>query len=755
MQTRHNVGFKPKQKSKFKPGVKLSRSARVVLVVLSLFLVLMPLLLIQYEQLRVLTQKSEDRVDTVLWLTYMLEREHSRFRVALRDMLDTPTPSAQEALVLRYEIFLSRLDVIKNSPLTSHMRSGVEYSVMSGELETFIKKADPVFSRIDSHPISTSVIKDLLNQANRDALLLLELSNVTNRSVSTGIDERNTTIQNQSVWIFALGVLQWFILLSALIGSILYIRRHGLYNLKLAQLNRRLRNVSRKAERANQAKSVFLANMSHELRTPFQGLLGMLNLLADTPLSDTQRDYANTSLQSARHLLGILNDILDISTIESGSLKLRTAPLQLRSLIGEVEALMLAAANGKGLRLSVLVAGALPEWVEADLTRLSQILFNLLSNAIKFTDSGLVLLQVIASPVVYPGEQGGVRFVVKDSGIGMDAATLSGLFSRFYQADLSAHRRYGGSGLGLQISRNLAHLMGGTIAVTSKVGVGSVFTVDLPLQEASEPEVMEAITLAPQRSLRVLIAEDHPINIKYLRILLEQMGHESIGCENGVEVLECLEKNDFDVILMDLHMPIMDGMNATRAVRKLESAAATVKIIMLSADTVNDTRHTAMEAGVNEFLAKPVQADDLRKALQRSVYESLPSLDYELLEPLPRAESAPTELVSTKVFQEFVDLMSAATVKQQLAVLFDADNNELSALAASLSANDRTEAGEKAHRLKGVCMLMGLNTMANSLAKIEAASLHAHIDIPASLLAQLWADVDETRLVLTSLKAVS
>ncbi|MDO8456688.1 MAG: response regulator [Burkholderiaceae bacterium] len=725
------------------------------LAVLSLILILAPLMAAQFKQSRDLNQSSQARVDSVLLLTYLLEREHTRLREVLHETVENQTSDKLQALRLRYDIFISRFDLVKDSPVLGGLADVEEFRSTFTVLELFIKKANGVMSRPEGKPLSDALIQDLAKEAEKDAEVLRELTTFSSNSLYRTMDERNAKIANQGYWLLGLASLFWLILVASLVVLIGSVRKQRRHSLELVQAARLQRAASRKAETANQAKSVFLANMSHELRTPFQGLLGMLNLLADTPLSDAQQDYANTSLQSARHLLGILNDILDISTIESGSLKLRTAPLNVRSLISEVEALMLAAAKAKGLQLSVRVAGTLPVWVEADPTRLSQILFNLLSNAIKFTDSGLVLLQVIVSPVVYPGEQGGVRFIVNDSGIGMDAATLSGLFSRFYQADLTAQRRFGGSGLGLQISRNLARLMGGTITVTSTVDVGSVFTVDLPLPVAKEPKIMDAIVHAPQRSLRVLIAEDHPVNIKYLRILLEQMGHESVGCENGIEVLECLEKDDFDIILMDLHMPLLDGMSATRAIRNLQGPASTVKIIMLSADILNDTRHAALQAGVNEFLAKPVQADDLRKALQHCVYELLSSLDYERLDPLPRTDSAPTELVSTQVFQDFVDLMPAATVKQQLAALFGGKNNEVNDLAASLSSNDRADAGEKAHRLKGVCLLMGLTTIANTLAKIEAALLHPHIDFPSSLLAQLWTDVDDTRVVMASFQPMS
>jgi signal transduction histidine kinase/CheY-like chemotaxis protein len=628
-----------------------------------------------------------------------------------------------------------------------------QYHAVFNALEGFIRQADPVLNSLESGPISPDLIRDLQQRATADEVVLRELTNFAGKAVYQEIEARNTTIQNQGSWIFALVSLQWLIFLAALIGSILYIRRQRAYNLELVNLTRLLRTASRKAEGANQAKSVFLANMSHELRTPFQGMLGMLNLLSDTSLSHVQKDYANTALLSARHLLGILNDILDISAIESGSLKLRTGPVHLRNLITEVQALMMASAHQKNIDLRVTVDEGLPQWIEADATRLNQILFNLLSNAIKFTDTGFVSMKLTVSPLSFPGARLGMRLTVSDSGIGMDATTLAGLFSRFHQADQSVHRRYGGSGLGLEISLTLAKLMGGYITAESTVGNGSVFTFELPLHLASAPETSVHKVLTAQRSLRILIAEDHPVNIKYLRILLEKMGHETISCENGIQVLECLQKYHVDVILMDLHMPLMDGLSATRAIRQLDSTAADVKIIMVSADILNDTRQTAIEAGVNDFIAKPVQADSLRQALDRAMYETQVHLDATGV-PLQH-DVVPFDVINARVYQEFSDLMPPETVKLQLEVLLGADQHALSLISEAWTAGKRLETGESAHRLKGVCMLMGLTAMANTLAKVEIAAQHAGVDAVTGLLLQFQADVNETRLALAAMSASS
>ena len=749
-----SIHIHSRPKSRFRAKSKLSPTYLYLLVGLSLFLAVLPLVMIRYQQSRMQYQTTQSQVDSVLWMTYSLEREHARMRIALRDTMEGQGPANRQALVLRYAIFVSRYDLVKNSPTLEYLRRMPEYQVAFSAMEAFVKQADPLIAALETQATNPELVQDLLLKANIDETVLRELTNFASKAVYQEIEARNTTIRDQGSWIFALVSLQWLIFLAALVGSILYIRRQKNYNLKLVNLTRLLRTTSRRAEGANQAKSVFLANMSHELRTPFQGMLGMLNLLSDTPLSHVQKDYVSTALLSARHLLGILNDILDVSAIESGSLKLRTGPVHLRNLISEVQALMTAAAHEKNIDLKVDVDEGLPQWIEADATRLNQILFNLLSNAIKFTDTGFVSMKLEVSNLSFPGARLGMCLTVSDSGIGMDAKTLEGLFSRFYQADQSIHRRYGGSGLGLEISLNLAKLMGGDITAESAVGVGSVFKFQLPLYLATAPEVHVQKQLTTQMKLRILIAEDHPINIKYLRILLEKMGHEIISCENGMQVLECIQTYPIDVILMDLHMPVMDGLSATRVIRQLDSAAARVKIIMVSADILNDTRQAAFEAGVDEFVAKPVQADNLRQALDRCFYETSDFLDASraLTHDEPQTlEITNTKHINAKVYREFVDLMPSETVKLQLNVLLGDDMQVITLVSEPWVAGRLLEAGESAHRLKGVCMLMGLTAMANTLGNIETALQTKGNDGMGAMLDQLRADVYATRLAVAAL----
>jgi signal transduction histidine kinase/CheY-like chemotaxis protein/HPt (histidine-containing phosphotransfer) domain-containing protein len=692
-------------------------------------------------------------IDSVFPMTYLLEREHARFASAAHaeyEHLTEQSPASIQVLKQRYEILISRFLIIKNTPSYDFLKTLPEFQRVNAGMEESIKKIDPIMERMGKSDANSDDFKVIFKEIENNTASLLELTNIAQNVVYRKNDERAALIETQGKWIFGLIAAQWFLLIGALLALILYIGKQRVQNLELLKVTKKMRTASLQAEQANQAKSIFLANMSHELRTPFQGLMGMLHLLSETPLAAVQLDYANTALSSARHLLGILNDILDTSAIESGAMALNIAPLNLPSLIFEVEALMLSAANEKKLDLRVIGVKSLPVWIEGDAKRLSQILFNLLSNAIKFTDKGLILVELTVLQSVSDGQLPVLSCKVKDTGIGMDAETVKSLFGRFHQADDTIHRRYGGSGLGLEISLNLARLMGGGISVDSIEGMGTTFTFEFPYQTAMAPVLQQAADFQPVQNLRILIAEDHPVNVKYLEILLKKMGHTTISCENGARVLECLKTLQVDVILMDLHMPVLDGISTTRAIRSLEGALADIKIIMVSADILPEARRLAFEVGVNEFLSKPVQAASLRQALNHSFEVSLNHLDMELPEvEIPR-QNPKQEVFNAKIFHEFQELMPVEMLQKQLETFFGEDRQAIQTISKAIDSEIRDDVVENAHTMKGVCWLLGLTAMANTLAKIEEGAPESCQDLLNSLLAQFQDDIDQTRQALNS-----
>jgi CheY-like chemotaxis protein len=300
---------------------------------------------------------------------------------------------------------------------------------------------------------------------------------------------------------------------------------------------------------------------------------------------------------------------------------LTPAPTQLRVVLHEVATLMRALAQDKKLNFSVETQAEIPPWVLADPTRLKQIIFNLISNAIKFTEQGSVTLTVVPHPRTDGNV--GLAFLVRDTGIGMDDHVLAKLFQRFYQVDGGLARKFGGTGLGLEISQTLARMMGGAIEVESKPGEGSLFTLHLPFtpcpappQAQPTPEAALAAEASGQ-ALRVLVAEDHPVNRKFVGILLDKMGYQATFCENGQLALEAAQNAEFDLVLMDVHMPVMDGLTATRGIRALPGTMAEVPIIALTADVMNDAKDQALAAGVNAFVTKPVQVNQLQEVIRQ------------------------------------------------------------------------------------------------------------------------------------------
>ncbi|WP_127477220.1 ATP-binding protein [Sulfurivermis fontis] len=382
-------------------------------------------------------------------------------------------------------------------------------------------------------------------------------------------------------------------------------------SLALADRVRRLSREKEAAQAANAAKSTFLANMSHEIRTPLNGVLGMVDVLHGTPLDSKQREYLDHIGHSGTALLTLLDDILDYSRVEAGRIRLERSDFELRPLLDEAVFLLSAQARKKGLQLQLEVDPHLPPVVAGDPGRLRQILLNLLGNAVKFTEHGAVRLS--AECLEQNDENYRLRFTVSDTGIGMDAQTLQHLFERFHQADNSIARRYGGSGLGLAIAYELVQLMDGSIRVESEPGQGSRFTVEmvLPAGAALPPTVETAadVALPPQR---ILVVDDDAINRLVATALLSRDGHRVEAVDNGQTALRQIAQGHYDLVLMDLGMPDMDGLEVTR---RLRAAGVTLPIIGLTAHVLPEQQQACLQAGMNAVIHKPVQVDRLRQLL--------------------------------------------------------------------------------------------------------------------------------------------
>jgi CheY-like chemotaxis protein/two-component sensor histidine kinase len=374
------------------------------------------------------------------------------------------------------------------------------------------------------------------------------------------------------------------------------------------------------AERTSKAKSDFLSNMSHEVRTPMNGVIGATQLLARTTLTHEQRDLLGTIRTSSQLMLAVVSDVLDFSKLEQGKLDLERAPFSLEEVVAAVGKLIASHAAHKPIHFTAEIAPECRRTYMGDAVRLSQILLNLGTNAVKFTDAGTVTLRVGRSP----DADGAVRFSMSDTGIGIPRDQLAHIFERFNQAENSSTRRFDGTGLGLSIAQNLVQRMGGLIHAESTLVEGSDFFFDLMLEEAAAiapPEQADSkSTPLPSLfpGLAVLLVEDNAINRKVALALLRGMGCSVETASNGREAITCWQQNPDVLVFMDVHMPEMDGLQATRAIRELERLSPTprhTKIIALTAGALDSDQQACLEAGMDAFLSKPIQRQALAQAI--------------------------------------------------------------------------------------------------------------------------------------------
>ena len=541
--------------------------------------------------------------ENLVWASTAAEVELARYSIALLRVAATggQLPEALATAEFRFDIFLSRLDLYRAGSINDALMAHQDGRSILARLETLEPALDPR-SVSDWGPQSVQQLERRIANA---SLILRDASLILLRR--EGQDERELLALLETSAMAAIA----FLLTGGL--ALLFFLRARSQALRSAEL------AQSAAEEANRAKSQFLATMSHEIRTPLNAVIGLSNLLYGTQLTAQQRHFVETMEAAGGQLLQIVNDVLDFSRLQAGRVELVDSPVDLRGFVDRLILIINGLPNATRLEIVARIAADVPHRIVADEARLMQILTNLMGNAVKFTPAGRVSLDILVVDAGGPAPR--LRFLVADTGPGVPEELRSEIFEPFKQGRAERLRPHAGSGLGLSISRSLARMMGGEVTLLPAAGSGAVFELVLPLRPApaAVPDAAAGAEAAAPSSLEILVAEDTPTNQLVVRLMLEGLGHRVRIVGNGLEAVEAFVHDRFDVVLVDIQMPVMDGFEAARRIRAAGGRGATVPILALSAFTQASDREQAAASGIVGFLSKPIRQRELAAAIARAL----------------------------------------------------------------------------------------------------------------------------------------
>ncbi|SON58222.1 Sensory/regulatory protein RpfC [Hartmannibacter diazotrophicus] len=706
--------------------------------------------------------------EDALWGAYQLDRETVRLAVELR----TPRDEFDaKATGLRFDIVYSRLRILKSGKFPRIFGADETFQGLLREVSKGIEEIVPIFDRL--------IVEKHFQPGERDFLIrhVEALSKATaaivmhadSSSKALRVDNRQETLSLH--WMLAAGVCM---LTLAMIGIIVLMARQMTClrqsRAAIENLNSELKIKADEALAGTRAKSQFLATMSHEIRTPMNGVIGATQLLMDSRLTPEQSDLAWIIRTCGVALLDIINDVLDYSKLEAGRLDIDLSPMDLRASLQHVETIMGPKAADKALGFEMRIDPDVPDRIISDQTRIRQVLLNLVSNAVKFTSKGEVTVTV--SRRHDPDGQMRLVFFVADTGMGIEEEARGRLFVEFSQLEASMARRFGGSGLGLAICRRLIELLGGRIGVESVVGSGSLFWFDVPVAEAPAEATAAADALpvaADQISpLSILLAEDNAVNRRVAELTLARLGHRVTFARDGGEAVEAAAQGRFDAILMDMQMPHMDGLEATRRIRALGGEAGCVPIIAMTANASAEDRQACLAAGMDDFTTKPIDQDALVRALmtvrgpaqaRAHPVQSCPADGPACETPAALKTASPSDVIARipigpadgateapaslnpaadLAAREMLEREFGTDILAELTQMFFEDAEELiNDLEAAIATGSADALRHAAHTLRGSAANAGLPSVADACDHLRSTGLAAGIEGTTAAMAQL------------------
>lgn len=683
-----------------------------------------------------LAQASRENIG---WLMYKFDRDAVQLLGELQAATPGPlTPSVQDELNLRFELLYSRILTLQGDEVSELLHSIEATHDLLQQIQMQLDRLDPMFQPYatrDFLPVG-ALEKELTALTRLTGRLLIAVNGYLADAATAERDQLSLLYKLLMSLIFAMSIAA----LLVIVFLLREMRESAEARRKQERLSQQLEATAEQARAASLAKSDFLAMVSHEIRTPLNGVVGMSELLSEPASSKQVEEYARTIHESANQLMTMINEILDFSKIEAGHLSIESEPTALKPLLDSVIALYEPRAHTKGIALTGSIDALVPAWVMLDASRVRQILLNLIANAVKFTSHGRVDVSV-SSSVDW------LRLEVRDTGSGLSADQQARLFEPFQQVDSGAARRHGGTGLGLAICKRLSDAMHGRLGLESALGEGSTFWCELPLVEAAPRRPVAEPTGSAARfdQARLLLVEDNAINRKVAIGLLSRLGAQVTWVENGQEALAKVAQQRFDLIFMDLHLPDMDGLAVTRALREQGGWLARVPIVAMTAGGIEDDRLRCLKAGMNDYLTKPLSLAALGSALARQLIEVA---SYEPGQHVGASSSALVCVATLKTLQSTLGGASLgqlvrlyrqqcrdylAQLKRHLDVLHSASAEH----GAVLNDDQVRQIRRVAHQLRGESLSLGAHQVARQASVLEKAASPAEV-MPLTALEQAY-----------------